>query len=114
HTTLFRSPQALREPQLAQQTLRRSLQLPAQGEPRSRAWAEQLKRDYPQPAQLVQALLSHFNREPYAYTLRPPALGVNNIDDFLFETRSGFCAHYAGAMTYVLRAAGIAGRVVAG
>jgi transglutaminase-like putative cysteine protease len=107
-------PQALREPQLAQQTLRRSLQLPAQGEPRSRAWAEQLKRDYPQPAQLVQALLSHFNREPYAYTLRPPALGVNNIDDFLFETRSGFCAHYAGAMTYVLRAAGIPARVVAG
>ncbi|WP_425915018.1 transglutaminase TgpA family protein [Pseudomonas sp. GWSMS-1] len=107
-------PQALREPQLAAGLMRRALQLPAQGEPRSRAWAEQLKRDYPQPEQLVQALLSHFNREPYAYTLRPPALGVNNIDDFLFETRSGFCAHYAGAMTFVLRAAGIPARVVAG
>lgn len=107
-------PQAQRELQPAQQTLRRALQLPSQGEPRSRAWAEQLKRDYPQPEQLVQALLSHFNREPFAYTLRPPKLGVNNIDDFLFETRSGFCAHYAGAMTYVLRAAGIPARVVAG
>tara|TARA_R110000868_G_scaffold301794_2_gene562300 strand:+ start:4899 stop:6893 length:1995 start_codon:yes stop_codon:yes gene_type:complete len=107
-------PQALRELQPAQQTLRRALQLPAQGEPRSRAWAEQLKRDYPQPEQLVQALLSHFNREPYAYTLRPPMLGENNIDDFLFETHSGFCAHYAGAMTFVLRAAGIPARVVAG
>lgn len=107
-------PQALREPQLAAGLMRRALQLPAQGEPRSRAWAEQLKRDYPQPEQLVQALLRHFNREPYAYTLRPPALGVNNIDDFLFETRSGFCAHYAGAMTFVLRAAGIPARVVAG
>ena len=107
-------PQAVREPQLPQETQRRALQLPSQGEPRSRAWAEQLKHQYPQPEQLVQALLSHFNREPYAYTLRPPALGVNNIDDFLFETRSGFCAHYAGAMTYVLRAAGIPARVVAG
>ena len=107
-------PQALREPQLAAEPMRRGLQLPEQGEPRSRAWAEQLKRDYPQPAQLVQALLSHFNREPFAYTLRPPTLGVNNIDDFLFETRSGFCAHYAGAMTFVLRAAGIPARVVAG
>ncbi len=107
-------PQALRELQPSQQTLRRALQLPEQGEPRSRAWAAQLKRDYPQPEQLVQALLSHFNREPYAYTLRPPTLGVNNIDDFLFATRSGFCAHYAGAMTYVLRAAGIPARVVAG
>lgn len=107
-------PQALRELQPTQQTLRRALQLPQQGEPRSRAWAAQLKREYPQPEQMVQALLSHFNREPYAYTLRPPTLGVNNIDDFLFETRSGFCAHYAGAMTYVLRAAGIPARVVAG
>ncbi|MBU1283017.1 MAG: DUF3488 and transglutaminase-like domain-containing protein [Gammaproteobacteria bacterium] len=107
-------PQGLREPQLPRETLRRGLQLPPQGEPRSRAWAEQLKRDYPQPEQLVQALLSHFNREPFAYTLRPPTLGENNIDDFLFETRSGFCAHYAGAMTYVLRAAGIPARVVAG
>jgi len=107
-------PQALREPQLPPDTLRRALQLPEQGEPRSRAWAEQLKREHPQPEQLVQALLSHFNREPFAYTLTPPTLGVNNIDDFLFETRSGFCAHYAGAMTYVLRAAGIPARVVAG
>lgn len=107
-------PQALREPHLPAEIQRRALQLPAQGEPRSRAWAAQLKREHPQPAQLVQALLSHFNREPFAYTLRPPALGQNTIDDFLFETRSGFCAHYAGAMTYVLRAAGIPARVVAG
>jgi protein-glutamine gamma-glutamyltransferase len=107
-------PQALREPQPPQETLRRALQLPEQGEPRSRAWAEQLKREHRQPEQLVQVLLSHFNREPFAYTLRPPALGQNNVDDFLFETRSGFCAHYAGAMTYVLRAAGIPARVVAG
>lgn len=107
-------PQALREPKPSQEALRRALQLPDQGEPRSRAWAEQLKREHPQPEQLVQALLSHFNREPFSYTLTPPTLGENNIDDFLFETRSGFCAHYAGAMTYVLRAAGIPARVVAG
>jgi transglutaminase-like putative cysteine protease len=107
-------PQALRELQLSAEMRRRTLQLPTQGEPRSRAWAEQLKREYPQPEQLVQALLSHFNREPYTYTLRPPRLGINNIDDFLFETRSGFCAHYAGAMTFVLRSAGIPARVVAG
>ncbi|WP_339524241.1 transglutaminase TgpA family protein [Pseudomonas sp. EA_35y_Pfl2_R111] len=107
-------PQALREPQLPQAAKRRALQLPDQGEPRSRAWAEQLKREHPQPKQLVQALLSHFNREPFTYTLRPSRLGLNNIDDFLFATRRGFCAHYAGAMTYVLRAAGIPARVVAG
>lgn len=107
-------PQALREPALIAGGLQRNLQLPARGEPRSRAWAAELKRAYPQPEQLVHALLEHFNRQPFAYTLRPPALGLNNIDDFLFVTRSGFCAHYAGAMTFVLRAAGIPARVVAG
>lgn len=107
-------PDALREPNLSESGMRRSLQLPAQGEPRSRAWAEQLKAQFPQPEQLVQALLSHFNREPYGYTLRPPPVGENSIDDFLFDTRKGFCAHYAGAMTYVLRAAGVPARVVAG
>jgi transglutaminase-like putative cysteine protease len=107
-------PQALREPAGTATGLRRALQLPATGDPRSRVWAAELKRRYPQPEELVQALLGHFNREPYGYTLRPPQVGVNSIDDFLFETRNGFCAHYAGAMTFVLRAAGIPARVVAG
>jgi transglutaminase-like putative cysteine protease len=107
-------PAALREPAGSSDSLRRALQLPEDGDPRSRAWGAELKRDYPQPEQLVQALLSHFNREPFGYTLRPPRLGLNSIDDFLFDSRNGFCAHYAGAMTFVLRAAGIPARVVAG
>ncbi|MDA7085662.1 DUF3488 and DUF4129 domain-containing transglutaminase family protein [Pseudomonas sp. SA3-5] len=107
-------PTALREPAASSDSLRRALQLPDDGDPRSRAWGAELKRQYPQPEQLVQAVLSHFNREPFGYTLRPPRLGLNSIDDFLFESRNGFCAHYAGAMVFVLRAAGIPARVVAG
>lgn len=107
-------PLAMREPVASATVLLRALQLPEQGDPRSRAWALELKRQYPQPQALVQALLRHFNREPYAYTLRPPPVGVDSIDEFLFRTRSGFCAHFAGAMTFVLRAAGIPARVVAG
>ncbi len=107
-------PQALREPEALGGGWRHALQLPEQGDPRSRAWALELKRQYPEPQALVQALLRHFNREPYAYTLRPPPVGADSIDEFLFRTRSGFCAHYAGAMTFVLRAAGIPARVVAG
>lgn len=107
-------PEAIRQPASLGKGLRHALQLPDQGDPRSRAWAAELKQQYPQSEQLVQALLRHFNREPYGYTLRPPAVGLDSIDDFLFETRNGFCAHYAGAMTFVLRAAGIPARVVAG
>ena len=107
-------PDALREPQPAPATLERSLQLPVEGNPRARNWAVQLRREHQDPEAVVQALLRHFNRQPYAYTLRPPPVGGEIVDDFLFETLSGFCIHYAGAMTFVLRAAGIPARVVAG
>ena len=107
-------PAALREPEGSPASLRRALQLPPSGDSRSRAWAAELRRRHPEPQALVQALLAHFNREPYRYTLKPPPVGPDSIDDFLFTTRAGFCAHYAGAMTYVLRAAGVPARVVAG
>ena len=107
-------PAARREPNASAADLAMALQLPDAGDPRSRAWAAERRRQYPHAEQLVQALLAHFNRQPFAYTLRPPTLGVDSIDQFLFEARKGFCAHYAGAMTFVLRAAGIPARVVAG
>ncbi|MCL5042883.1 MAG: DUF3488 and transglutaminase-like domain-containing protein [Gammaproteobacteria bacterium] len=90
------------------------LSLPQGVDPRSRAWAEELREEYPDDEDLVAALLQHFNREPFHYTLRPPTLGRHTNDEFLFDTQRGFCAHYAGAMTFVLRAAGIPARVVAG
>ncbi|UUQ67795.2 DUF3488 and transglutaminase-like domain-containing protein [Pseudomonas fuscovaginae UPB0736] len=107
-------PQVPRDPQLDERARRRTLQLPVQGDPRTRQWAAQLRRTYPQPDALAAALLKHFHDEPYHYTLRPPTLGADSVDGFLFDSRQGFCAHFAGAMTYVLRAAGIPARVVAG
>jgi hypothetical protein len=73
-----------------------------------------LKARYAQAPALVQAILTHFHDQDYHYTLKPQALGVDAVDDFLFNSRRGFCAHFAGAMVYVLRAAGIPARVVAG
>ncbi|WP_095095579.1 DUF3488 and transglutaminase-like domain-containing protein [Pseudomonas sp. Irchel 3A5] len=107
-------PDATREAQLSENIQRQDLQLPAKGNPQARQWASDLLRRHPQPDGLVQTMLDYFAREPYHYTLKPPTLGPDSIDDFLFESRRGFCAHYAGAMTFVLRAAGIPARVVAG
>lgn len=107
-------PDATREAQLNENIQRQDLQLPAKGNPQARQWASDLLRRHPKPDALVQAMLDYFAREPYHYTLKPPTLGPDSIDDFLFESRRGFCAHYAGAMTFVLRAAGIPARVVAG
>jgi transglutaminase-like putative cysteine protease len=63
---------------------------------------------------VVQMALAHFRNEPFVYTLEPPLLPVDPIDGFLFETRRGFCEHYATSFTVLMRLAGIPARVVTG
>lgn len=84
-------------------------------DPKARALGEQLNKQYQGDAgQIVAALLKYFKEEPYYYTLDTPDLGANSVDKFFFETKSGFCEHYAGATTFILRAAGVPARVVLG
>jgi transglutaminase-like putative cysteine protease len=90
-------------------------QLPPEGNPRSRALARQLvARHGGDPLAIAQALLTMFREQPFVYTLDPPKLAENAMDEFLFETRRGFCEHYASAFTLVMRAAGVPARVVTG
>ena len=95
-----------------------TLQLPALGNPRSRALAQAWRKEAgaagAADAAIVRRLLEHFRQERFFYTLRPPLLGEDGIDDFLFMTRRGFCEHYAAAFVFVMRAAGIPARVVTG
>jgi len=63
---------------------------------------------------VMSAALAYFNREGFQYTLSPPPLGAQEIDDFLFETRKGFCEHYASSFVFLMRAAGVPARVVTG
>ncbi|MCF5628165.1 DUF3488 domain-containing protein, partial [Pseudomonas syringae] len=107
-------PQSIRDPQSSEQIQRQDLQLPAKGNAQARQWADELRRRYARPEDLVAAMLAYFSDQPFHYTLKPTTLGTDSIDEFLFASRQGFCAHYAGAMTFVLRAAGIPARVVAG
>lgn len=107
-------PNALRQPQLSQMQQHEFLQLPRAGNPQTRDWAQTLRKQYPDDNALVAGLLQHFNQQPYHYTLKSPLLGKDSVDEFLFSSRRGFCAHYAGAMVFTLRAAGIPSRVVAG
>ncbi|HSG66643.1 MAG TPA: transglutaminase domain-containing protein, partial [Gammaproteobacteria bacterium] len=58
--------------------------------------------------------LDIFRNERFFYTLTPPPLGANPVDEFLLQTREGFCEHYASAFTVLMRAAGIPARVVTG
>jgi protein-glutamine gamma-glutamyltransferase len=63
---------------------------------------------------LVARALALFKSAPFRYTLRPPLLGTNGIDDFFFKTKAGFCEHYAQAFVVLMRAAGVPARVVTG
>ena len=65
-------------------------------------------------AAFVEAVLQKFHQEEYFYTLEPPALGRNPVDQFLFDTRQGFCEHYASAFAVMMRSAGIPARIVLG
>ncbi|MEM0549045.1 MULTISPECIES: DUF3488 and DUF4129 domain-containing transglutaminase family protein [Aeromonas] len=101
-------------PDATERERQRNLQLPAKGNPQARAYARELANRYPEPSALVGALMTRFRSQPYTYTLTPPRLGPDGVDDFLFDTRRGFCGHYAMATAFVLRAAGIPARLVTG
>ena len=94
--------------------LTRLLRVPGTANPRARAFAQEQRQLAATDLAYLQSVLRRFNREAYGYTLVPPEVGANAIDDFLFETRRGFCEHYAGAFTFLMRAAGIPARVVTG
>lgn len=94
--------------------LHRALEIPAGYNPRSAAFAEVLRRQYSDDRALVNAVLQYFRKEAFTYTLEPPLLGVNSIDDFLFKSRAGFCEHYASAFVNLMRLAGIPARIVTG
>ena len=94
-----------------------NLQLPERGgdsNPKTLAFARALRADHPDDDDYIRTVLAWFTRESFVYTLAPPYLDRNAVDGFLFETRRGFCEHYAGAFVVLLRAAGIPARVVTG
>ncbi len=93
---------------------RHALQLPAKLSPRVQALAREWRRTKASELAVAQAALDYFRREPFFYTLDPPLLGPDPVDEFLFSTRRGFCGHFAAAFVTLMRAAGIPSRVVQG
>ncbi len=103
------------EPQLDPRDRDLGLELPVGYDPRATALARSWRKRYGRDdAAIVRAALDLFHNGGFRYTLAPPPLGRNSVDDFLFDTRAGFCEHYASAFTFLMRAAGIPARVVTG
>ncbi|HEY7787965.1 MAG TPA: DUF3488 and transglutaminase-like domain-containing protein [Casimicrobiaceae bacterium] len=88
---------------------------PPPGNPRTVDFARSMRERYPDERKFISAVLQWFHSEPFFYTLAPPLLEEGEpVDMFLFDTRRGFCEHYASAFVVMLRAAGIPARVVTG
>ncbi|MBO9662702.1 DUF3488 and transglutaminase-like domain-containing protein [Dokdonella sp.] len=91
----------------------RALALPDGFNPRTRALAERWRGEGRDDQAVVRAALDLFHAS-FSYTLSPPLLGRDSVDDFLFDTQKGFCEHYSSAFVFLMRAAGIPARVVTG
>ena len=94
--------------------LQQALRLPAGLNPRTRELAGGWRTTLNNPEEISAEALRYFREQNFFYTLQPPLLGTNAVDEFLFDTRRGFCEHYASAYVTLMRAAGVPARVVTG
>jgi transglutaminase-like putative cysteine protease len=93
---------------------RRDTRLPPNRNPRTVRLAHTLRGEHADEMDYVRAVLDMFTRQEFYYTLTPPKLADDSVDEFLFDTKRGFCGHYASAFATLMRAAGIPARVVTG
>ena len=93
---------------------RMALQLPRGYHEQARALAVSWRDEGMDEREIVTTALRMFNEQDFYYTLTPPLLLEDNVDQFLFQTRQGFCEHYAASFVTLMRAAGIPSRVVTG
>lgn len=93
--------------------LTRNLLLPENGNVKARALASQWRSESSSPEHIINKALN-FYAQSFFYTLRPPRLGENSIDDFVFNSQRGFCEHFASSFVFLMRQAGIPARVVLG
>ncbi len=101
-------------PEADDQTLTIEVKLPESGNLQSRQFAQRMRLEAESTEQFISNILKHFNTENFVYTLKPPLLGEDTVDEFLFSTRRGFCGHYASSFVFLMRAAGVPARVVVG
>jgi len=87
--------------------------LPTGSNPETVRVAREWAAETPDPEVLIARVLRLFNQS-FVYTLEPPPLGRNPVDEFLWDTQRGFCEHFASSFAFFMRAAGHPARVIGG
>ncbi len=102
-------------PSLSGSERRTCLALDRHSNPRTREALEAMFPAQADPRKKLQAILQFFQDQDFTYTLSPPTLPPTDpIDAFLFDTKAGYCEHYAQAAVWMARAAEIPARIVVG
>lgn len=90
-----------------------ALQLPRGYDPRTRGLARRWRQQGDDDDAIIRRALAMYHAG-FSYSLAAPPLGRDSVDEFLFDTRVGFCEHFSSSFTFLMRAAGIPARVVTG
>lgn len=93
---------------------REALELPTSISPAVRELAQSWATQNTNPRGIVNSALQFFRTQNFRYSLTPGEYRKNDLDQFLFHRRVGFCEHYAASFATLMRLAGIPARVVVG
>ena len=107
------SPEASRK-ELQPYERQEGLELPASISPAARELAQSWTAHNSTPRAIVNDGLQFFRTHGFHYSLSPGEYRKNDLDQFLFHRRVGFCEHYAATFATLMRLAGIPARVVVG
>lgn len=95
-------------------SLARATMLPRGYNPRALALVADWRRSISGDEAMITHAIAWLREQSYVYTLLPPLLGRDSVDEFLFDSKRGFCEHFASAFVVLMRAAGVPARVVTG
>jgi len=112
--SLTSNPHFTDTPKLPETIRLEALNLPDGSNPRTQNLVQGWRRETRGDMEFVRRVLNHFNQEPFHYSLEAPLLGRQAVDEFLFDTRVGYCEHYASSFAVMMRMAGIPARIVTG
>jgi len=93
---------------------REALELPPGITPAVRELAQSWATQNANPRAVVNSALQFFQAKGFRYSLSPGEYRKNDLEQFLFHRRTGFCEHYAASFATLMRLAGIPARVVVG
>ncbi len=88
--------------------------LPEGRNPRASKLALAMRAQVDSDAAYARRMLDWFREDGLQYSLEPEPTSLDSVDSVLFDTKRGFCGHFASSYAMLMRAVGIPARVVTG